>query len=60
LVPVRDGLNINDGVGACMVTTSWRGENPRGAHIGIALDGDADRGGDADAAGEFTNGDQLL
>ena len=55
-----DGFNINDGVGATH-PESLRAEVKRsGAHIGIALDGDADRVIMADAEGNLYDGDQLL
>jgi len=55
-----DGLNINDGVGAVHGDHLVAAVKNRGADIGIALDGDADRVVIADAAGEVYNGDQLL
>ena len=55
-----DGLNINDGVGAVHEKHLADAVRNRGADIGIALDGDADRVVLADPAGEIYNGDQLL
>ena len=55
-----DGLNINDGVGAVHSESLAAAVRGRGADIGIALDGDADRVVIVDAAGEIFNGDQLL
>jgi phosphoglucosamine mutase len=55
-----DGLNINDGVGAVHDEHLAAAVRGRGADIGIALDGDADRVVIADASGEVFNGDQLL
>ena len=55
-----DGLNINDGVGAVHEKHLAEAVRGRGADIGIALDGDADRVVLADSAGEIYNGDQLL
>ena len=56
-----DGININvalrgDGAGA-----RWpRPWSPRGADVGFALDGDADRLIAVDAAGQIVDGDQVL
>jgi len=55
-----DGLNINDGVGAVHAEHVAETVRSRGADIGIALDGDADRVVVADANGDLYNGDQLL
>jgi phosphoglucosamine mutase len=55
-----DGLNINDGVGAVHGEHLAAAVQARGADLGIALDGDADRVVLADRAGEIYNGDQLL
>jgi phosphoglucosamine mutase len=55
-----DGLNINDGVGAVHDEHLAAAVRSRGADIGVALDGDADRVVIADASGEVFNGDQLL
>jgi phosphoglucosamine mutase len=55
-----DGLNINDGVGAVHGDHLAATVRNRGADLGIALDGDADRVVMADAAGNVFNGDQLL
>jgi phosphoglucosamine mutase len=55
-----DGLNINDGVGAVHEAHLAETVRSRGADIGIALDGDADRVVIADSSGEVFNGDQLL
>ena len=55
-----DGTNINDGCGsthpedlACTVVA-------RGADLGVAFDGDADRVLLVDAAGELVDGDQII
>jgi phosphoglucosamine mutase len=55
-----DGLNINDGVGAVHEDHLAAAVRSRGADIGIALDGDADRVVIADSSGDVFNGDQLL
>src|SRR5499433_715161 len=55
-----DGLNINDGVGAVHDEHLAAAVGARGADLGIALDGDADRVVIADASGSVFNGDQLL
>lgn len=55
-----DGLNINDGVGAVHDEHLAAAVRSRGADIGVALDGDADRVVIADASGQIFNGDQLL
>jgi len=55
-----DGLNINDGVGAVHGEHLAATVRSRGADLGIALDGDADRVVMADGAGNVFNGDQLL
>jgi phosphoglucosamine mutase len=55
-----DGLNINDGVGAVHGEHLAAAVRSRGADIGVALDGDADRVVIADRAGNVYNGDQLL
>lgn len=55
-----DGMNINDGVGATVPESLSRAVLDSGAHLGIALDGDADRIMMADARGNIYDGDQLL
>jgi phosphoglucosamine mutase len=55
-----DGFNINDGVGATHPATLQEAVRRHKAHLGIALDGDADRLVMADAAGRIYDGDQLL
>src|SRR5690606_15786499 len=55
-----DGLNINDGVGALHPASLAQAVRERGAHLGIALDGDADRLQMVDASGRIYNGDELL
>jgi phosphoglucosamine mutase len=55
-----DGLNINKGVGATSPAALVAAVKERGAHYGIALDGDADRLQLVDAQGRLFNGDELL
>lgn len=55
-----DGFNINDGVGATHPERLVQEVQARGADIGIALDGDADRLQLVDKTGRLFNGDELL
>ena len=55
-----DGLNINDRCGATHPGRLAQDVVARGADLGIALDGDADRLIMADARGTLYDGDQLL
>ena len=55
-----DGFNINDGVGATHPQALQAEVTRVGAHLGIALDGDADRIVMVDADGRIYDGDQLL
>ncbi len=55
-----DGLNINEGVGALHPENLAAQVKARGAHLGIALDGDADRLQMVDGDGCLYNGDELL
>lgn len=55
-----DGLNINDGCGSTHVEGLQQAVVERGADLGIALDGDADRCLAVDAAGQLVDGDQIL
>jgi len=55
-----DGLNINQGVGATHPQALVDTVRARGADLGIALDGDADRLQIVDAQGRLFNGDELL
>lgn len=55
-----DGFNINDGVGATHPERLIQEVQARGADIGIALDGDADRLQLVDKSGRLFNGDELL
>ncbi|PJI88665.1 phosphoglucosamine mutase [Sphingomonas koreensis] len=55
-----DGKNINDQVGSTAPLTLCETVVASGAHIGIALDGDADRLIVVDEQGEVVDGDQLM
>jgi phosphoglucosamine mutase len=55
-----DGLNINAGVGAMHPEALVAEVQARGADVGIALDGDADRLQMVDSTGRLYNGDELL
>ncbi len=55
-----DGLNINRDVGTVSTATMQREVVARGADLGIALDGDADRLLMADENGQLLDGDQLM
>jgi phosphoglucosamine mutase len=55
-----DGLNINDGVGSTHLGPLAAVVAERGADLGIAHDGDADRCLAVDAAGQVVDGDQIL
>jgi len=55
-----DGFNINKGVGAMHPESLADEVRARGAHLGIALDGDADRLQMVDGDGRIFNGDELL
>ena len=55
-----DGKNINDGCGATHPELMAVEVKRRGADIGVALDGDADRVILADKNGEIVNGDEIL
>ena len=55
-----DGFNINEGVGAMHPERLIDEVRKRGADVGIALDGDADRLQMVDASGRLYNGDELL
>ena len=55
-----NGRNINDGVGATHPLALTAAVQEHGAHLGIALDGDADRLVMADATGRTYDGDELL
>jgi phosphoglucosamine mutase len=55
-----DGLNINDGVGSTHIGYLAEQVVARGADLGIAHDGDADRCLAVDATGALVDGDQIL
>lgn len=55
-----DGLNINQGCGSTHLQSLTAAVLKSGAHIGIALDGDADRCLMIDADGREIDGDQIL
>jgi phosphoglucosamine mutase len=55
-----DGFNINKGCGSTVPEFLCAKVIEHGAHLGIALDGDADRLIIADENGEVVDGDQIL
>lgn len=55
-----DGTNINAKVGALHPETMAKAVVKHGAHLGIALDGDADRLVVCDEKGRIVDGDQLM
>ena len=55
-----DGFNINRGCGSTAPEFICAKVVEHGAHLGIALDGDADRLVIADETGELVDGDQIL
>jgi phosphoglucosamine mutase len=55
-----NGKNINDKVGSTHVATLQETVVASGAHIGIALDGDADRLIVVDEKGKIVDGDQIM
>jgi phosphoglucosamine mutase len=55
-----DGANINDGCGSTHPDDLARTVVERGADLGVAFDGDADRVLLVDAAGELVDGDQII
>ena len=55
-----DGLNINRDSGTMATEAMQRAVVEHGAHLGIALDGDADRLLVADESGNLLDGDQLM
>ncbi|CAB3707945.1 phosphoglucosamine mutase [Achromobacter pestifer] len=55
-----DGFNINKGVGALHPESLAKEVKARGAQLGVALDGDADRLQVVDGEGRIYNGDELL
>jgi phosphoglucosamine mutase len=55
-----DGANINDACGSTHTDDLARAVVERGADLGVAFDGDADRVLLVDAAGELVDGDQII
>ncbi len=55
-----NGTNINDRVGSTFTQTAAEAVVVHGAHVGIALDGDADRVMILDEAGLVADGDQIM
>lgn len=55
-----NGENINDGVGALHTEALQRLVRESGAHVGIALDGDADRSILVDERGSVVDGDEVM
>ena len=55
-----NGSNINDGVGSTAIEALQAKVVEEGAHIGIALDGDADRLIVVDEKGRAVDGDQIM
>ncbi len=63
LVPVGvspDGVNINKGCGSTDTARAAEAVVAHGAHVGICLDGDADRVMIIDEAGRVADGDQIM
>lgn len=55
-----DGVNINSGYGATSPDKLRRMVQEHGAHVGLALDGDADRLIMVDEKGQVVDGDQIM
>jgi phosphoglucosamine mutase len=55
-----DGTNINDGVGSTHTEAAAAAVRAHGAHVGISLDGDADRVMILDETGQVADGDQIM
>ena len=55
-----DGHNINEGVGSTHPQACARAVLEHGAHMGISLDGDADRVMIIDEKGQVADGDQIM
>lgn len=55
-----DGLNINEGCGALHPEVAAKAVVEHGCHLGLSLDGDADRGMLADRKGRVLDGDAIL
>ena len=60
LFDAPDGVNINDGCGSTHPETLQREVVARGAAVGLAFDGDADRVLAVDHTGALVDGDQLI
>ena len=55
-----DGVNINDGCGSTYPADLQGAVVDRGAHLGLAFDGDADRVLAVDETGALVDGDQII
>ena len=55
-----DGFNINEGVGSTHPEAAAQAVRDHGAHLGITLDGDADRVMIIDETGAVADGDQIM
>ncbi len=55
-----DGLNINDGCGSLHPESLGQAVRQRGADIGLAFDGDADRLISVDERGQVVDGDHMM
>ncbi|MDO5633100.1 MAG: phosphoglucosamine mutase [Paracoccus sp. (in: a-proteobacteria)] len=55
-----NGFNINDGVGSTHPDACAQAVRAHGAHLGITLDGDADRVMIVDETGTVADGDQIM
>lgn len=55
-----NGTNINDRCGSTYTQTAAEAVVAHGAHVGISLDGDADRVMILDETGEVADGDQIM
>lgn len=60
LYDMPDGMNINDGCGSTHMAALQEAVVRHEAHIGLALDGDADRLLAVDSQGRVVDGDQIL
>ena len=63
MIPVGvtpNGVNINDGCGSTDTRLAAETVVAHGAHVGICLDGDADRVMVLDETGEVADGDQIM
>ena len=55
-----NGTNINEGVGSTHPEAAAQAVRDHGAHLGISLDGDADRVMIIDETGAVADGDQIM